>query len=188
MSRNRLKSEVLASMPLLKPEYFWALLYERLGQGCHCCASELFRASLALPHSKHTRLGIEEDAKQKKKGETFVTYSCIRRGKFIWERELNHHVTKRQQAQSRDIKVEILPRSPGLHLATLSPVPPLNEELCFPSPVQISFHPLTNAWLVEHGLISTCSVYSSRLRYYQWVRLETLIECTSAFPSWNNRR
>lgn len=78
----------------------------------------------------------------------------------------------RQQDQSRDIKVEIveeiLPHSPGLHLAAPSPVPQLNEELCFPPPVQISFHPLANAWLVKLGAnLSLFRLCGSRLCYYQ---------------------
>lgn len=63
-----------------------------------------------------------------------------------------------------EILEEIVPHSPGFHLTTVSLVPQLNEELCFHSPVQISFHPLTNARLVRHTLISTRSLSGALYR------------------------
>lgn len=77
--------------------------------------------------------------------------------------QLDYYLVVSVWDQTLQLTQEILPLPPGLHLRAERPVPPLNEELCFPSPVQISFHPLANAWLVEHGLISATSCLSAVL-------------------------
>lgn len=51
----KILTEIVAGMPLVQSQCFWALLYEQLGQGHHCCASQHFQqAGLA-----QTRLQLQ---------------------------------------------------------------------------------------------------------------------------------